>query len=624
MKIDPIECRNKPGQTFTQTVNHLGENTPKKIAVRELNQNSIESCKRKKENNEDFRGKVEIFSHKGNFAIKDNGTGMTPAEMKLHFSNLFNSTHISTNNDFYDDNKGIGAKISLLPYTDLQLFSKTEDGKSFCCEIVYDEKQKVFGHKLFEPEDEDEELSQFRDLTPEEELFFNKEESGFAVVLTGRKSKNNQGKTWDQLCKECSEKDGTKDYKEGTGLSILKFLNTRYYEMPDFMEPIKVSYRKQGVHSQYFQTTPIKDTLEQHCKNKNTFNSTFCFPVGNDEKLEIIGNVAWHIIDDEDRKTLSNRHLITGGSIYINYKNECFGNFLDYVSTKSAHFRKLGIYAGSRNIIVEIKLLNEDLIKTNANRTGLLSLRGDGESSEIILEKILNYLANNVPEEIQEYVKENLNNESDDPEKLQDLVDKFAKELRLRHRPPNALTKSPRNTEKVETAGGIEDDDPDSPPEQKIESSGSGGSGGKDPNKPKKPKKLSVKWRINNGKAPKIEWCDFDDENKIAEWHPEQYKMLGNTESYYLKEILLEKRLKEEKDKFGKRVDDRVKSELSKNFYEIIYYHYQDDRLSREQRNEKIEKNLAEYVYLNEETIKSVVKNLKYGDSNKKEKMVND
>jgi hypothetical protein len=346
--------------------------------------------------------------------------------------------------------------------------------------------------------------------------------------------------------------------------------------------------------------------------------------VGNDEKLEIIGNVAWHIIDDEDRKTLSNRHLITGGSIYINYKNECFGNFLDYVSTKSAHFRKLGIYAGSRNIIVEIKLLNEDLIKTNANRTGLLSLRGDGESSEIILEKILNYLANNVPEEIQEYVKENLNNESDDPEKLQDLVDKFAKELRLRHRPPNALTKSPRNTEKVETAGGIEDDDPDSPPEQKIESSGSGGSGGKDPNKPKKPKKLSVKWRINNGKAPKIEWCDFDDENKIAEWHPEQYKMLGNTESYYLKEILLEKRLKEEKDKFGKRVDDRVKSELSKNFYEIIYYHYQDDRLSREQRNEKIEKNLAEYVYLNEETIKSVVKNLKYGDSNKKEKMVND
>ena len=505
-----IGSKQDEGRLISSAIDSSAEDTPKELALRELTQNALESCMKKKEasnvEGKDYQGLIEISNADGNMEIKDNGLGCDSVVFEEHFKTIFNSSHHS-DGTMYDENKGLGGKTSSLPWSDLDIQSKVAD-EQWAATLGKDESTGNYAARMYPYVDDqgDEDLTTHRDMSDEEcDKIFRKEkyETGFCATLSGRKE--TEGKTAALINNALANK-GFKS--RGSMYSVLRCLNHRYWELPDYID-----MRIRPINNKVIGT---KKWLQKISK-KQVYGSMV--------HKDIMLRLQFAILDPKKSDARNTKHssFAHTGVVGLIYKNENYGNHQESASARYAALRKAGITAGTKNLQLYVIVPETEKIKVSVNRTHLLYDNLDGTTERLELNDILCQIKENLPQEIKDYVFNNYDQEING-DSINSALKKYLKNMKRQlHTVPNDTKVDPNG--EIEEMGPGQEPNPDSPPRKEKKKKGS---------KSSKPKKLVAKTRLNNGEPPAWIATDLEDKNKNIEWNEQDYEIYANTDSYYL------------------------------------------------------------------------------------------
>jgi hypothetical protein len=373
-------------------IENLGADASELQYLRELVQNGIESIQRAGRTS--GRVEVDFEEVKGvrKLRITDNGTGMTPDEVRANINRLSASGGVQA----LDRNFGIGAKITAAVRNPHGVMYKTWKGGTGSLTVLGRQEGR-YGRIGFQL---DGSIHYWVPLIPEQrhEII---EDCGVSVVLLGR-----------------GDDDDTTIAPPGADLRsqwVSAYLERRYFDIPDGTT-VRVLRPAEILDSELGERRPIYDTIrgQRYYLDKHSDAS------GRIELADASATVWWWILSDDivrGGKTWNNRGHV--GALFQGELHEVRGGH-----SRASALKDFGVYAGHARIVIYVEPL--DVLKANTARTNLI-LRGNRPIDYV---RIGSAFADRMPQELASFMAGQVTSETGDHRKaIRKVIQEVESEL---------------------------------------------------------------------------------------------------------------------------------------------------------------------------------------------------
>jgi len=468
-----IEKMSIPEKDKTDVVFRALQNTSKDIPLfmlaREAVQNEIDSIIMKNDHDTD-----EIFinpfhnNSDGSIMIAGTGIGFSEKVILENFNSMFNSSkanQLILQQDF-DQCKGIGIKAAA--YSEATLHYKTKFNKE-ASEFIFTQDEEGYpGLKRFEIVDDDGDSYKASivnlDIKNKNNFgFLSNKKSGTELVMASMKGENLSEK----LAKSLYSLFGSNNKKlnDNYGWSFVRFLNMRYWSIPDNIK-MKVVTDADGNRQErilgaehYLVDKSISKGIEKYEIELNSCSIGF--------------KLHWFIMEEG----MSNHHGIYTPFFAIKHRQELYGN-LGTKHSRASILRSCGLSRASDRIVFVVEFDDGLISVPNSRKT--ITINGD----EVDIAHVCEIISENLPKEIQKFKDDIINSIS--PEELiggtlrSFLRDNFpVKKSPQLHvvstkpsmsPPDNPLDPVPSQNDNVggETPAGLQNSDNESPPSHHL------------------------------------------------------------------------------------------------------------------------------------------------------------
>jgi len=486
-----------------QVINQLGVGIPLELGIRELVVNGIEACLRNKE--EDSKGvwvcKDHIHTNKFS-VVNSGGDYLSEKIFRDNLATLGNTGNVSRGGErLLDENKGIGAKVSILPkMRDGLIYRSREKDQELgiMAQMCENRDKSIYELPAFQCEYSEEITS-----WPYTENFssFLDNSTGTEVVCMGEYSEED---TWLKFDQSCGQRKG--NTIGGTGYGIFRYLTHRIWNEPQVSVRVGIYDKKKNKLIAHKKVEGLKHFMENRCKKHGSINI-------NVEGIDFIAN--WSIIQDYGDEGYSSNWSASGKTA-IAWKGEVYSEFHQHHKTVKKELNECGIIVKWQKVMIIFEVASNVKLQTNAGRTEVFH-KGSKIDKFLLHEEF----RNNMPQELKEWQEENQVKNIDDADLAKELKKifkdmGFTPSLVPTSKPPLKLLKQP------------------SPPSLPGSPSGNKKS-------VKVNKKIDSLRNLKNCVQPNYVFID-DDEAPLCEFHLTEYKMLINIGSplyEYRKERIL-------------------------------------------------------------------------------------
>jgi hypothetical protein len=391
-----IKCNSE--EAASRLINLLGTGITKEMGIRELIMNGIEACLRNPNESADHQVLVtKDHEYLNKLAIINIGGDFLSQDIFMdNLATLANTGNNVNGIDLYDENKGIGAKIALLPKgrKGLEYRSKRKedsDGiKSRMCE-----NPKTGNYHLPTIECEFVGLTCFPvcfDFHPK--LSNN---TGTEVVCMGDYSLEDTWLDFDRVCSVNQSLD-----TGGSGYGILKYCNLRFFDKPIVDVKVNIYNSSKGTGS-----LRLVRGLKANIHNEGSANPCSMSGI---VKLKYQGlniDAHWGVIKDYGDKGF-NSNLLSSGFTSVAWKGENYFDASQHALSIKKDLQDCGIIFKHKKVIIVFEIDREHRLQTDAKRTELYI--GDSKIDKSLLHELFR---ENFPEELSAWQDEHKVNNSE-------------------------------------------------------------------------------------------------------------------------------------------------------------------------------------------------------------------
>ena len=577
----------KNPSAVSTVINHLGTGVPKEMALRELAVNGIEACLRNPEESENH-GVIIIKDHEFDNKLSVINTGGDFLSQKVFQDNL--ATLGMTGNQvgenyIFDNNKGIGAKISYLPKArDGLLYRSVEKGEvegifaqmcddgnglyhlpTFDCEYL--------GERTSWPICDN--FSKYRDSSTTTE-----------VVCMGDYEEQDTHLDFDQACSiRKGYKKGSID--GGTGYGIFRYYTHRFWSEPKVPLRVGIYEKTTGELKRLAKVNGLQDfMMKTGCKQYGKVNFKY-------NNINITAH--WSIIKDARDPGYSSNWSASGYTA-VAYKGEVYSDFSQHHLSVKKDLNDCGIIIKWNKVLVIFEIDKGVELNTNAGRTELFD--GNQKIDKNLLHDLFR---ENFPKKLRDWQEENQIKDQNS-EDLSKQVSKDLKEL--------GFGSSDNNTGSSNSGLKLTRSSKDKGKKNSILKKASLNS--------KSNKKINSSANLRNYKSPQIKEVS-DTSAPLIEFHFREYALILNTAS-----PIYQKRKKRVLDQLGESclvhsiLEYQLKRKLMVNSIYTIFEtndNYAD--LSLDERKNKWKPENLESNW-NDSTEKEVLKIIKRKNSEQK------
>lgn len=366
----------------------LSNSCSEEMGLRELIMNALEALQRV----DPKAGCVYVtkdHQYKNKLAVINIGGEHFSEEKTLNHLNTMGVSGNTTVDgvQYGDTNKGVGAKIAVLPkQKDGLLYRVIEKGEKIGKEFRLAMFQGIFG--LLAQTDDILGTTLFpycEDFSPRLKKNGEKyENTATEVVMMGD---NLDEDTWGRMDAKCARRG----HSSGTGYAMFKWLNHRFFEEPSHQTMIDIYDAKTG-----------KNKTERIVGLKNIFHNKAKFHGNIDLVVEGMPVVAhWCVIPDFRKKGYSS-NWISSGFTALTYKHELYNDFHQSEYTKKQDINQCGILVKPLKFAVVFEIPSDSDVKTSTARTSLV-LNGRQLEKALFHEEF----RKNMPQELKDWQEEN-------------------------------------------------------------------------------------------------------------------------------------------------------------------------------------------------------------------------
>jgi hypothetical protein len=402
----------------TRIIDSMGVGIPLALSLREIGINGIEANLRNKEEdrNDVYVMKDHIYKNKL-CVINAGGDFLSEENFRNHLATLGSSGNIEYSNDgdtILDDNKGVGAKIAILPQMKLGLVyrSKTAgDVWGIRSRMWKDPQRNVYTL----PAEYCEELEQNTSYPLHcefSELLDNA--TGTEVVCMGNSEDEN---TFDAFDRACGIRQGGND--GGSGYGIFKYYNHRFFDKPQSNFRVAI-YGKSNDSFRWAKVKGLKSIIYDRCK----LNGSIKLTVGG-----VPVTAHWGVLyapgeTKEDGKSGYVSNWASYGMTAFAWKGETYFDFHQHHNSKRKDVKECGIPIKPEKIMIVFEIDRKTQLNTNSQRTALFHKNKE-------LDKYLFHeeFSKNLPNEIKQWMKDNTK-PIDNEENIDKFLDQKLKEMR--------------------------------------------------------------------------------------------------------------------------------------------------------------------------------------------------
>ena len=390
---------------LTNSIYVMCQGIPIQYALRELVQNGIEANSR---NTDDDENEVIITTdHREQYKdklciINIGGDPLTEKEYTNHLLDLANSGNSHHENKLYDTNKGIGAKVSVLPhnhkgvcYVSTHKDWVYEDGTQYGIRTTI-----AYHDGLYQSEVEvcpfTGENTKFPEITDIHPMLQGK--SGTSVTVYGHTDEQDTFSYYDRLCSLQKESGGS-------GYSKCKWLDHRYFRVRDTKVYVHKRSIKNNEHTGYQEVKGMLNTMTNYSyvnNNKKLYGI---------KELDYNGTkikAHWCVIHLEKDGVKYNSNKISHGFTGLVYKDELYHNYHAKKNSKTSSIKQCGLIIEPQRYVVVFELPNEMNLFTNAQRTELFV----DHESPINIKELHDLFSCNIPDELKEFMSSLYDNSS--------------------------------------------------------------------------------------------------------------------------------------------------------------------------------------------------------------------
>lgn len=389
-----IRCNSE--EAASRLINMMGTGITKEMGLRELIMNGIEACLRNPDEAADHEVLVtKDHEHPNKLAVINVGGDFLSQEIFMNnLATLANTGNNVNGVDLYDCNKGIGAKIALLPKARKGLkYRSKRKGDSDGIESRMCENPKTGNYHLPTVHCDYTGLTSFPVCFDFHSKLSNN--TGTEVVCMGDYNDENTWEDFDRICSiNQSQNTG------GSGYGILKYCNLRFFDKPPVDVKINIYNGLKGTHK-----PTIVRGLKAIIHNVGEANSCSMSGV---VKLKYQGldvNAHWAVIKGYGEKGY-NSTLLSSGFTSIAWKGE---NYFDpaqhYLSVKK-DLQDCGIIFQYKKVIIVFEIDRKHQLQTDAKRTELYIA-----NNKIDKNLLHDLFRENFPEELREWQEQHKVNE---------------------------------------------------------------------------------------------------------------------------------------------------------------------------------------------------------------------
>jgi hypothetical protein len=391
-----IKCNSE--EAASRLINLLGTGITKEMGLRELIMNGIEACLRNPDESESHQvlvTKDHEFDNK--LSVVNIGGDYLSSEIFMdNLATLANTGNNVNGVDLYDENKGIGAKIALLPKArkGLEYRSKRKDEydgiRSRMCE---NPKTGNYHLPTFDCEytgptcfpvcfDFHEKLA---------------DNTGTEVVCLGDYESEDTWLDFDRVCSINQSQD-----TGGSGYGILKYCNLRFFDKP--IVDVKVSIYNSSKGTESLRTVR---GLKANIHNEGSANPCLMSGI---VKLKYQGldiDAHWGVIKDYGEKGF-NSNLLSSGFTSIAWKGENYFNPTQHHFSIKKDLQDCGVIFKYKKVVIIFEIDRKHQLQTDAKRTELYI--GDSKIDKNLLHELFR---ENFPEELSAWQDEHKVNNSE-------------------------------------------------------------------------------------------------------------------------------------------------------------------------------------------------------------------
>ena len=396
-----IRCDDPCG--VSRLIDSLGTGIPTSMGLRELGVNAIEACERAPEG-----GKKAIYVYRDHINPKKlnitnvGGDYLSVEKINKHLAAMASSGNIrySKNNEvLFDQNKGCGAKIAVLPHNREGMTYRSRGSKDDECGITFT-MMKDDRNIYTLPSQYCNELDGYTSYPS----FSNfsallRKSSGTEVVIEGNHPDED---TWVRYDRACGIRKGKGD--GGTGYGIYKYFNHRFFDKPKYPFKVRIYSKKPDSkkHATYMQVIGLKAMIHEKCK----FHGSFAL-----EAQGVKVTAHWGVLYDQYEKRPDGKsgyvsNWASYGLTAFAWRKEAYFDFLAHKITKRRDVKECGIPLNPEKVLVVFELADDANCVTNAQRTEFYVVDETGE--EVKLEKSLFHeeFSKNLPQEIVDWMRD--------------------------------------------------------------------------------------------------------------------------------------------------------------------------------------------------------------------------
>ena len=341
-----------------QVINQLSVGIPLELGIRELVVNGIEACLRNKDEpnkgvwickDHEFPNKLAVINSGGDF--------LSEKIFRENLATLGNTGNISRGGaTLLDENKGIGAKVSILPkMRDGLLYRSREKDSEYgiMAQMCENTDKSVYELPSFECPITEEVTS-----WPYTENFseFLDNATGTEVVCMGEHSSED---TWLKFDQSCGHRKGDGD--GGTGYGTFRYLTHRLWDKPQVPVRVSIYDKKKSKHKRWAAINGLKHFMKNRCKKYGQLPLT----------VEGINFTAhWSIIYDASDDGYSS-NWSSSGKTAIAWKGEVYSEFHQHHLSIKKELNDCGIIIKWQKVMIIFEASKDVKLQTNAGRTEL-------------------------------------------------------------------------------------------------------------------------------------------------------------------------------------------------------------------------------------------------------------
>jgi hypothetical protein len=410
-------------EATTKIIQQYALGVPPALAIRELVVNGIEACLRNKEepggevlvtrDHKDIN-KLSVQNFKGDYLSED--------VFKEHLASMCQSGNIvNGKSSFLDVNKGIGAKVAILPknrdgivyrsimkdeQVGIQAQMREDDNGLFCCPTQYCEIQEI--------ETEWPACVEFSSVAYDIDSMKAKTSITEAIIM-GDTLEQDTFAFYDDACATKSKKNPD----EATGYGILRYLTQRFWDEPGDGK-VKVRVKRYSKNPKdKVNDTNIVHGMKRFMKDEQKQHGQFI--ISYDEQFDVTAH--WCIIPKEGEKG-RNTNYAHRGFTALAYKGEMYHDHKKHHMTCKKEINECGVIWNHSHFLVVFEIPRTvENIQVDAGRTKLIY-----DDREIDQSLLRDAFRENLPEEVIQWLEDHQVKDYD-PDKFDTILDKAVKDL---------------------------------------------------------------------------------------------------------------------------------------------------------------------------------------------------